>query len=49
MEYGSQDEQYNLLIDGGPGTVYKNYLKEALVDIQKKGGENKPCCAQPRR
>jgi beta-lactamase superfamily II metal-dependent hydrolase len=39
VEHGSQDEQYYLLIDGGPGTVYKNYLKEELVGIRDKGGK----------
>ena len=39
VEHSSQGEPYNLLIDGGPGNVYNNYLKEELVDIREKGGK----------
>ncbi len=38
VEHGYRDEQYHLLIDGGPATVYKNYLKEELVSIRDTGG-----------
>jgi beta-lactamase superfamily II metal-dependent hydrolase len=39
VEHGSQDNRYTMLIDGGPGTVYKKYLKEELVGIRDKGGK----------
>jgi ribonuclease BN (tRNA processing enzyme) len=39
VEHGSQDEPHYLLVDGGPGTVYKNFLKKELVGIRDKGGK----------
>ena len=39
VEHGSQDEPCYLLVDGGPGTVYKNHLKKELTGIRNKGGK----------
>jgi beta-lactamase superfamily II metal-dependent hydrolase len=39
LEYGNQDEQDYMLIDGGPSNVYKNYLKDELVSLRDSGGK----------
>jgi hypothetical protein len=38
VEHTSQDGQFYLLVDGGPGKVYKKYLKGELLDIRNAGG-----------
>jgi beta-lactamase superfamily II metal-dependent hydrolase len=39
LEHSFQDEQYHLLVDGGPATVYETYLKEELAGIRDMGGK----------
>jgi len=38
VEYGSAKKPKYMLIDGGPGGVYSEYLRAELVKIQKNGG-----------
>lgn len=38
LEYGTHPQPKYILIDGGPGTVYKNHLRAVLQQIQKAGG-----------
>jgi beta-lactamase superfamily II metal-dependent hydrolase len=39
LEHASQDGQFYMLVDGGPGTVYKKYLKKELLSIRDTGGK----------
>jgi len=39
VEYGSSDNPKYMLIDGGPGGVYKSYLRDELLSIKESGGQ----------
>ncbi len=39
LKYNNEEEPKYILIDGGPGGVYREHLKQELIDISKDGGE----------